>query len=221
MIIILYHTFVNITFVYILDIIFNLSTTYPFDHSDSTDGNNSFFSCHMHHFRDYTHFLPQICQSHRVFFPRYELALKAASKLSDKLFPSVVHQRLVRHYPNEEVDFVCSEHLTTPGNGHHTLHRSVAKHVDALTLPVPPRRREFKISAIIAAICENNIGTKVDPLRITPSRARSSPQPSPLCEPTFENLALVTTDRHHVAPPALVPTCTTFSKSILTNLSLL
>ena len=92
----------------------------------------------------------------RGIFPRYALALKAASKVSDDSLPSSVRRRLARHPPHEDVDFVCSEHLTTSGNGYHTLHRSVTKRADKLRLSVPRHKRKFKISAITAAIHEQH-----------------------------------------------------------------
>ena len=110
----------------------------------------------------------------RGIFPRYALALKAASKVSDESKPSGARRRLARHSPQDDVDFVCSEHLTTKGNGFHTLHKSVNKRAHALTGTITPRTRPFKISALTAAIHEKNTGTKVHPSRITPVRSRST-----------------------------------------------
>ena len=138
----------------------------------------------------------------RGIFPRYASALKAAIKVSDESRPSDDRRRLARHKPQDDVTFVCSEHLTTEGNGFHTLHKSVTKRAQALTRSIIPRTRPFKISALTAAIHEKNSGTKVHPSRITPLRPRStrrlasSRDISPLLRPhTLTTLArsLVTT----------------------------
>ena len=42
----------------------------------------------------------------RGIFPRYPLALKAASKVSDESKPSGARRRLKRHSPQDDVDFV-------------------------------------------------------------------------------------------------------------------
>ena len=110
----------------------------------------------------------------RGIFPQYTLALKAASKVSDESKPSGDRRRLARHSPQDDVDFVFSDHLTTKGNGFHTLHKSVNKRAHALTGSIIPRTRPFKILALTAAIHEKNTGTKVHPSRITPLRSRST-----------------------------------------------
>ena len=67
----------------------------------------------------------------RGCIPRYALALKAASKVSDESRPSNVRSRLNRHSPDDDVKFVVSQHLTTSGNGYHTLHKWIDKRVNA------------------------------------------------------------------------------------------
>ena len=153
----------------------------------------------------------------RAISPQYAFALKAESKVSDDSLPSSVRRHLVRHPPNQDVDFVCSEHLTTSGNGYHTLHRSITKRADALRLSVPQHKRRFKISAITAAIHEKNTGFKVEPSRITPSRSRSSSRPSPRCASHVDNLSFVTTVISPVISRALVPPGATFFNSIIAN----
>ena len=93
----------------------------------------------------------------------------------------------------------------------------MAKHAEALKLFILPRKCKFQITAIATAIREKNTGTKVDPLRITPSRIRFSLRPSLKHETDFEPLALVTTKTPPVVVKSLVPTSTKFSKSILAN----
>ena len=153
----------------------------------------------------------------RGIFPRYTLVLKAARNVSDESFPSSVRRHLARHSPYENVDFMCSEHLITSGNGYHTLHRSATKCADKLRLSVPQHKRKFKISAITAVIHETNTGVKVEPSRITPSRSRSSSRSSPRCSPHVDNLSLVTMATTPVISRALVPPGATFSCSILAN----
>ena len=52
----------------------------------------------------------------RGVFPRCELELKAARKVSGESLLSAVRRRLTHHSPHEEVDFVYLYHLTTQGN---------------------------------------------------------------------------------------------------------
>jgi len=67
----------------------------------------------------------------RGCIPRYDLALKAASKVSDISLPSATRSRLDRHFQDENVAFVVSQNLTTAGNGSHTLHTWLDKEADA------------------------------------------------------------------------------------------
>ena len=67
----------------------------------------------------------------RGCIPRYHLACKKASKISDISRPSHIRQRLNRHKESENVDFVVSDNLTTAGNGYHTLHTFVEKRAHA------------------------------------------------------------------------------------------
>ena len=67
----------------------------------------------------------------RGCIPRYDLALKAASKVSDISLPSATRSRLDRHFQDENVAFVVSQNLTTAGNGSHTLHTWLDKGADA------------------------------------------------------------------------------------------
>ena len=60
------------------------------------------------------------------------------------------------------------------------------KSVEVFIPSILPRKRQLKISAIIAAIHEMNTGAKVDPLRITPSRPNFPPQLSPNRDNTVE-----------------------------------
>ena len=64
-------------------------------------------------------------------YPRYALALKATSKVSDISLPSATRSRLDRHSHKEDVDFVVSQKLITAGNGSHTLHTWLDKRADA------------------------------------------------------------------------------------------
>ena len=93
----------------------------------------------------------------------------------------------------------------------------MAKRAEALKPFILPRKCKFQITAIATAIREKNTGTKVDPLRITPSRIRFSLRPSLKHETDFEPLALVTTKTPPVVAQSLVPTGTTLFKSILAN----
>ena len=53
----------------------------------------------------------------RGCIPRYALALKAASKVSDISLPSATRSRLDRHSHQEDVDFVVSQNLLLQGMG--------------------------------------------------------------------------------------------------------
>ena len=66
----------------------------------------------------------------RVCIPRYALAVKAPSKVSDISQPSNVRSRLNHHSSDDDVAFVVSQHLTTSLNGYHTLHKWIDKQVD-------------------------------------------------------------------------------------------
>lgn len=63
--------------------------------------------------------------------PRYTLALKVWSKVSDTSRISVIRSRLNRHLKNKDVAFVVSQNLTTSENDSHTLHTWLDKRVEA------------------------------------------------------------------------------------------
>ena len=150
----------------------------------------------------------------RGIFPRYALALKATNKVSDESKPSDIRRRLAHHSPQDDVDFVCSENITTKDNDFHTLHKSLDKRAKAFTGSILPRTRTFKISALAAAIHENFTGTKVHPSRITPSRPRYSRKLAP-----FRDISLPL-GPHKLAPQAqsLVSTMTTSPQSVSTTI---
>ena len=106
--------------------------------------------------------------------PRYALALKTASKVSDTSLPSVTRSRLDRHSQQEDVDFVVSQNLITAGNGSHTLHPWLDKRADAKHKAVSLKKStstltRFKLSKASAHLHNRNIALALN----TPSAITS------------------------------------------------
>ena len=96
------------------------------------------------------------------YLPRYELAVKKASKISDfdRLPATLLRKRkaLVQDdLRQSDVDFVFSETLTTPDAGYNSLHHWLGRIIP----PVKPNPCKFKLSKISRKIYEKNSGLKV------------------------------------------------------------
>ena len=65
---------------------------------------------------------------------RYKLALKAASRITslDKLTCYEYKHNINNDSIHNHYDFIISEHLTIPGNGHHTLHNWIFRKASGL-----------------------------------------------------------------------------------------
>ena len=95
--------------------------------------------------------------------PRYELAAKKASKISDFDWPSATllqkrNALMQDDLLKSDVDFVVSDTLITPGAGYNALHHWLCR-------TIPPDKFifcKFKLSKISRKIYEKNSGMKVD-----------------------------------------------------------